>query len=117
MEICNWLPARSDSLVSIESKFPFVKMGVSDTPSRLASKSNRYSSKDSWEAIRVKHPRVERSKLIWFSMAIPRHAFFFWLEVKDCLPTENRLLKWEAKGEVKCLFCRSCIEYRDRLFF
>jgi hypothetical protein len=46
------------------------------------------------EAIRVKHPRVERSKQIWFSMAIPKHAFpYYWLEVKDCLSTGNRLLK------------------------
>jgi hypothetical protein len=55
--------------------------------------------------------------LIWFSMAIPKHVFFLWLAIKDCLSTKDKMLKWGAKGEVKCLFCRSCIECRDHLFF
>lgn len=89
----HWLPARSQNLVAIQSKLPDVKMGSHDTPLWLPSKSNRYSSKDTWEAIRVKQTRVEWDKLIWFSMTISKHDFVLWLVVKDCSSTGDRSLK------------------------
>jgi hypothetical protein len=38
-----------------------------------------------------------------------------------CMQVQNvrgdRMLKWDFKGEVQCLFCRNIIECRDHLFF
>lgn len=70
-----WLPARSESLINIQGKLPLVKLGVNYKPLWMVSKSNSYTSRETWEAIREKQPRVEWWKLIWLSMAIPKHAF------------------------------------------
>jgi hypothetical protein len=43
--------------------------------------------------------------LIWFYSAIPKHSFINWLAIKDSLTNGDRLLKWGAQGEYKCLFC------------
>lgn len=112
----HWFPAWSDNLVNIQSQLPLVTLGDKDTPMWLP-RSKIYSSRDTWEAIQVKHPRIGWSKLIWFSFTIPKHAFFLWLTVKACLTTGYRHLKWGASGDAKCLFGRNYIETRDHLFF
>jgi hypothetical protein len=58
---CNWLSARFEDLVSIQSCLYFVKFVMRDTPLWLPSKNLKYS----WEAISVKQPKVEWCKLIW----------------------------------------------------
>jgi hypothetical protein len=57
--------------------------------------------------------------MVWFSLAIPKHAFIMWLAIKDRLliVTGERLLKMGYKGEVQCSFCHSYVETRDHLFF
>lgn len=50
-------------------------------------------------------------------MAIPRHAFLLWLAIRDGLPTGERLLKWDAKGDVHCLICMRVIKSHGHLFF
>lgn len=90
---------------------------MNDIPLWLPSKSERYSCRNIWKAIRVKQPKVDWSRQIWFSCVIPRHAFFLRLAAQDSLSTGDRLLKWGVSGEVKCLFCRSIIECRDHLYF
>jgi hypothetical protein len=62
-------------VVAIQSNLPGVNFGSHDTLFWLPSKSNRFSSKDTWDAIRVKSPKVEWDKLIWFPMAIPNSLF------------------------------------------
>ncbi len=43
------------------------------------------------KAIRVEQHKVQ---LIWFSDAIPRHAFVTWLAIKDKLSTPDRSVSW-----------------------
>lgn len=83
----------------------------------MISKSSSYISRDTCEATRDKKPIIDWWKLIWFSFAIPKHAFVLWLAVRNYLSTGDRMLKWGYKGEVKCLFCKNIIECRDHLFF
>jgi hypothetical protein len=45
-------------------------------------------------------------KLIWFSKAIPKHAFINWLAIKDRLSTCDRLAKWGYNANILCIFCR-----------
>jgi hypothetical protein len=40
-------------------KLPLVKLGVSNKPLWMVSKSNSYTSRETWEAIQEKQPRVE----------------------------------------------------------
>jgi hypothetical protein len=51
-----------------------------------------------------------------YSFAIPRHSFFLWLAFRDSVSTGDRSWKWGAMGNVKCVFCRNMIEFRDHLF-
>lgn len=69
----------------------------------LPFRNLKYSCKNTWEAIRVKQPKVEWSKLVWFSFAIPHHAFFLWLTFCDSLATGDRL-RWGMAGDMKCYF-------------
>jgi len=89
----NWQPARFEDFASIQRRLPFVKLGVNDIPLRLPSKSKRYSCRNIWKAITVKQPKVDWSRLIWFSCVIPRHAFFLRLAAQGSLSTGDRLLK------------------------
>jgi hypothetical protein len=113
----HWIPARSDALVSIQSNLPLVKIGMIDKLLWLPFRNLKHSCKNTWEAIRVKQLKVEWSKLVWFSFAIPCHAFFLWLPFCDGLATGDRLLRLGMAGDMKCYFLRSNIEGRDHLFF
>jgi hypothetical protein len=41
------------------------------------------SCAETWDQLRVKLPAVEWHKVVWFSQAIPRHAFILWLALRD----------------------------------
>lgn len=90
----NWLLARSEELVLIQSCLCLVKIGVQDAPLWFPSKNLKFSSRETWEAIRVKMPKVDWVKLVWFSYAILGHSFFLWLAIKDNLSTGDRILRW-----------------------
>jgi hypothetical protein len=76
----DWQQARSESLVSIQSKLLLVKIGENDEPIWVISKI-----RETWEAIRTKQQKVSWWKLIWFSCAIPKHTFAVWLALRNCL--------------------------------
>ena len=92
-------------------------MGVCDKPVWTASKKGSYVSSEAWEALREKRDEVIWWKMVWFPLAIPKHAFIMWLAMKYRLLTGERLLKMGYKGEVQCSFCHSYVETRDHLFF
>jgi hypothetical protein len=69
-----WPAARSDQLVQIQSRLPEIPIGESDRPI-WNSKKGFYSCADTWEFLREKKPVVTWFKVVWFPLAIPRHAF------------------------------------------
>jgi hypothetical protein len=50
-------------------------------------KSGVFSSVETWEKLREKKPVVDWHGLVYFSAAIPRHAFILWLAFHDALST------------------------------
>jgi hypothetical protein len=54
-----WGPARSDSLVEIQSKLSMVTLGGNDIQKWMVYKSGNYCSADTWEALRDRHSDVE----------------------------------------------------------
>jgi hypothetical protein len=72
----NWAPARFEDLVGTQCQLSDVQIGSLDAPIWLPIKTHKFSSKDTWDAIRVKLPKVDWDKLIWFSMAILENSFF-----------------------------------------
>jgi hypothetical protein len=119
--ICNgdwyWRPARSDALVEIQSKLAEVHFGDGDHPIWTVSKKGEFVSSDTWQALREKKDQIEWWKIIWFPLAIPKHAFILWLAMKNRLVIGVRLLQWGYKGDVNYWFCRNHVESRDHLFF
>jgi hypothetical protein len=101
---------------------PLVSIGDCDLPTWSISEKGVFNCEDTWEVIRHRHRQVQWWKLIWFSLAIPRQAFFMWLAIRDSLTTGESLLKWVFGGNALCgifffFFGRSCIEGRNHLFF
>jgi hypothetical protein len=76
-----------------------------------------YTCAETWNAIRRKGMDVGWWKMVWSPIDIPRHAFITWLGVRDSLGTGEGMQKWGYNSIVLCVFCRSCIEGRDHLFF
>jgi hypothetical protein len=64
-------------LVKIQSKLDLVERSDNDKPIWVISKKGIYSIADTWDPIRSKQVEVYWWRLVWFPLAIPRHAFFF----------------------------------------
>lgn len=100
----DWLPARSEDLINIQSKLPMVKIGERDKHVWVISRKGTYTSAETWNVILSKHPEVDWWKLIWLPLAISKQAFVLWLAMKNSLITRERMLKWGYKGDVNCVF-------------
>ncbi|XVF52553.1 hypothetical protein PTKIN_Ptkin05aG0027800 [Pterospermum kingtungense] len=70
-----------------------------------------------WNVLRTKHSSVCWDKLLWASLAIPKHGFIAWMAVHDRLPTLVRLASWNIPVGTLCTLCTQCDEDRDHLFF
>jgi hypothetical protein len=111
-----WPSARSENLVLILSRLPEISLGGENVPIWRSS-SGKYSCSQTWEHLRPKFSVVEWHNLVWFSLAIPKHAFILWLVFRDALVTKEKLCSWGFTGSSLCLSCFACQESRDHLFF
>ena len=76
---------------------------------------NQFSTSQTWKQIRVNKPIKPWTKVIWFSLGVPRFAFITWLAVNNRLSTGDRMRSW---GQVQgCLSCGEPNETRDLPFF
>jgi hypothetical protein len=71
-----WPTARSEVLVEIQSWLREVILGDVDKPI-WGTKCGVFSCAEILEELRVKKPIVEWNEVVWFTAAIPKHAFFF----------------------------------------
>ena len=77
----------------------------------------RFSSRDTWNRIRVGATTVSWHKLVWFKEEIPRCSFITWLAILGRLPTRDMLSSWGLSIPLNCVLCSSGIENHDHLFF
>jgi hypothetical protein len=75
-------------------------LGICDKPVWTASKRGSYVSSETWEALREKRDEAIWWKMVWFPLAIPKHAFIMWLAMKDRLLTGKDCSKWAIR--VRC---------------
>jgi len=111
-----WPNARSDILVDIQSKLSEVDIGTTDVPIWNLP-SGVYKCSKTWDQLRNRQPEVPWSRVIWFPLAIPRHAFMLWLAFKNSLATKDRMLSWGFNGDSLCRFCFGHQECIEHLFF
>ncbi|GJW60631.1 heat stress transcription factor B-4-like protein [Tanacetum coccineum] len=77
----------------------------------------KFKTSDVWKDMCVNDPKVEWYKMIWFSHAIPRHAFVSWLAVQRRLMTQDRVQIWKPNEVMECVFCYKCSDSHNHLFF
>ncbi|KAG2303371.1 hypothetical protein Bca52824_032022 [Brassica carinata] len=77
----------------------------------------RFSSRSTWNRIRVAAPTISWHKLVWFKEEIPRCSFTVWTAILGRLPTRDRLSAWGLSIPLNCVLCSSGIETYEHLFF
>jgi hypothetical protein len=82
--------ARSDQLVELQSKLPEVEIGEYDLPA-WNRKNGKYVCSETWDAIRKEEVRVKWWKVVWHSVAIPKHVFLLWLVFRNAMITKSRM--------------------------
>lgn len=75
---------------------------------------SKFSSKRTWNLLRVQGSVVAWHRLVWFPQAIPRQAFISWLAFCDRLSTCDRTRKWGIHQP--CPLCGEQNETRNHLF-
>ncbi|GJZ79036.1 reverse transcriptase domain, reverse transcriptase zinc-binding domain protein [Tanacetum coccineum] len=75
-----------------------------------------------WEAIRNKGAQVDWYRIVWFSHAIPRHAFHLWLIMGNSLKTQDRVRQWDVVSDtdlnlLRCALCKAPHDSHSHLFF
>ncbi|KAG2246605.1 hypothetical protein Bca52824_086233 [Brassica carinata] len=78
-------------------------------------KNRVFSSSKTWDALRPRAAIQDVAKHLWFSGAMPKHAFHFWVTNLNRLPTHSRLASWGLQVQTECCVCNSEIENRDHL--
>ncbi|CAG7907616.1 unnamed protein product [Brassica rapa] len=76
-----------------------------------------FSSKVTWQFLRMPSPTVFWHKVIWFKENIPRNTFMAWMALLRRLPTKDRLRRWGMNVAGECVMCSSALETHHHLFF
>lgn len=76
-----------------------------------------FSSRVTWERLRVVAPVVPWHSVVWFKEEIPRCSFITWTAFLGRLPTRDRLISWGLSVPPGCVLCSSADESTSHLFF
>ena len=89
-----WPIANSPDLLTLKQAIPSTMVpqpSLSDEVVWSPAGSGKFSTKSAWQALRIRHGRVNWYKLIWFPLAIPKCGFILWLAIRERLGTQDRL--------------------------
>ena len=67
--------------------------------------------------IRPKREKVTWHKLLWWSLAIPKHTIIVWMVILNRLPTKDRLISRGIDMNGDCCLCQEELEAWDHIFF
>ena len=90
---------RNATMNQIEAELLSKRQMMTSTPDVVLwrGKNNiyrpRFTTKETWDQIRIKANEVSWHKGIWFVQATPKFSFCSWLAVQNRLATGDRLLK------------------------
>ncbi|GKD96071.1 RNA-directed DNA polymerase, eukaryota, reverse transcriptase zinc-binding domain protein, partial [Tanacetum coccineum] len=56
-------------------------------------------------------------KVVWFSQCNPRIAFILWMAIKRKLQTQDKVMVWNKKDDMKCSLCSIVNDSHNHLFF
>nr|GEY05494.1 hypothetical protein [Tanacetum cinerariifolium] len=109
-------------------------LGLVPTPTLIASRQDcmkwhdtngtmtDFMVKCAWEVLRPRGNEVPWFHTVWFSHAIPRHAFQLWLIMRRNLKTQDKLRRWDVDPatdltQVRCSLCGTQADSHKHLFF
>ena len=78
---------------------------------------NSFSSKVTWERMRVPIPLVQWHSVAWFREEITRCSFIAWTAFLRRLPTRDRLISWGLNIQPGCVLCSVADESISHFFF
>ncbi|XP_018454221.2 uncharacterized protein LOC108825428 [Raphanus sativus] len=76
-----------------------------------------FSSRVTWERLRLTRPQVQWYSVVWFKEEIPRCSFICWTAILGILPTRDRLISWGLSVPPGCVLCSLADESIAHLFF
>ncbi|GJU74565.1 retrotransposon protein, putative, ty1-copia subclass [Tanacetum coccineum] len=78
-------------------KVPILDEGLIDMPiwRDLNDVFSDFLVRAAWEALRSRDEEVSWYHVVWYSHNIPRHAFHFWLVMRNSLKTQDRVRQWD----------------------
>ena len=76
-----------------------------------------FATKVVWKDLCCSGNKVIWNDLVWFSQSIPKHSFILWMAIKGRLMTQDRIAVWNPNGDMKCVFCKQCLDSHAHLFF
>lgn len=65
----------------------------------ILTKDGTYSTNERYLSIVGQRPKMETTKLVWISMALPKHRFVVWLAMQGRLLTQERLIRLHIQGD------------------
>ncbi|XP_018448702.1 uncharacterized protein LOC108820231 [Raphanus sativus] len=120
----NLPPARSDFAETLQvilstTTVPTSTSGADVYLWRLSSGGfgPSFSSRVTWERLRVATPMVPWHTVVWFKEEIPRCSFISWTAFLGRLPTRDRLISWGLSVPPGCALCSLADESISHLFF
>ncbi|XP_024006538.1 uncharacterized protein LOC112083046 [Eutrema salsugineum] len=96
---------------------PEIVHNLDDIYTSPTSVPNIFSASKTWTALNPVGHVVSWVSSVWFSQAIPKHAFILWVFCRDRLPTRDRLRSWGLPVSDTCLLWDDASESRSHLFF
>nr|GEV99435.1 hypothetical protein [Tanacetum cinerariifolium] len=78
-----------------------------------------FSAHEVWSSIRSQGVKMDWCDVVWFSSAIPHHAFHLWLVIHRRLKTQDNLRLWDAAclNTMVCTLCETQPDSDAHLFF
>lgn len=122
----NWNlpPARSENAVTLHIVLSTISVPVSSDVEDAYAWRNRsggfaasFSSKTTWERIRIASPPVLWHSVVWFKEEVPCCSFISWTAFLRRLPTRDRLISWGLNVPPGCVLCSAADESISHLFF
>lgn len=88
-----------------------------DSVSWTLTRTDLFSVKSAWDALRQHRPIVSWHKVVWFKAHVPRWAIIQWLIILGRLATKDRIWSWGIEVNEECVLCHSGNESHSHLFF
>lgn len=116
-----WWTAKYQQLLQFQ--VPSIRNNVKDcTVWRMENGvDSEFSVGIAWDSLRDRSFKIPWLHVVWFSKAIPRHAFFVWLIMLQKLKTQDKIRIWDKNPKVifptVCVLCSKMEETHNHLFF